>query len=129
MEAQVDLIGNSYVEMNIKEFIPWLRAHEQQLKNMSMKTLNHKIHWIDDNKNRFKLHHLRGKFVLKRCCQDYFNDKHDFMNKLVDLDRQLKELAYTFENLIKSETPLAEPGKEGNEEPPKPVLSMRFPKV
>ena len=92
-----------------------------------MKMLNNKIHWVDDSKNRFKLHLIKGNYILKRCSNDYFNDKHDFMNKLIELESKIKELNYTLENLIKSDTPdeAADPGKVGKVG----TLSIKFPKV
>ena len=122
----IDHVGDSYVELNVKDFFKWLNEHKQELATMNMKTLNHKIHWVDDGKNRYKLHCLRGKYVLKRCSTDYYNDKHDFMNKLYDLERQLKELAHTLENFIKSDTPEEEPGNLGTAGG---GFDMRFPKV
>ena len=133
MEAYIDNIGDSYAEFNIKEFSGWLATHKNNLGKMSMKTLNHKIHWVDDDKNRYKLHCIRGKYILKRCSKDYYNDKHDFMNKLVDLERQLKELAQTLENFMRLDTPELEPGNVGSDgagaELNPPVLDIRFPRV
>ena len=127
MSTFIDHVGNSYVEINIKEFKKWISENQQKIKNMNMKMLNNKIHWVDDSKNRFKLHLIKGNYILKRCSNDYFNDKHDFMNKLIELESKIKELNYTLENLIKSDTPdeAADPGKVGKVG----TLSIKFPKV
>ena len=52
MTAIIDTVGDSFVEMNIKEFPRWFEAHRSDIGKMNMKTLNHKIHWIDEIDNK-----------------------------------------------------------------------------
>ena len=131
MNIQIDTVGDSYVEKNIKEFKKWFEAHKSKIIKMNMKMLNNKIHWIDDNKNRYKLHNIRGNYVLRRCEKNYYQDKHDLVNKLIALDTKINELNQILLKWSKLDVPSgAEPGNEGIvEELPKPVLSIKFPKV
>lgn len=135
----IDNFGDTTTEINIRNFPAWMNKNKNEIQKVNMKTLNYKIHWVDDDKNRYKLHRIKEKYVLKKCSKDYFNDKHDLINKFKELEVSVKELNQNLqilENFIKSETFSGADlitGIEGkpptSDELTNPVVLARFPRV
>ena len=84
-------IGNSYVDIELKNFDEWLKQHKQEVDKLQMKTFNYRFHIVDGS-TRYKLHRIRGKYVVRQCSKDYFNDKHDLINKFIELASSIKAL-------------------------------------
>ena len=98
-------VGDAYVEIELKDFDKWLAEHRAEVDKLQMKTFNYRFH-IVDGATRYKLHRIRGKYVIKQCSKDYFNDKHDLMNKFMELARAIKALEQMVEKI---EIPFEEP--------------------
>ena len=89
--THVDSIGNYFTVINLSDWSDWFNQHKNEIDSINMKTFNHRFR-IYDGKYRYKLHKIRGKYIVKRCSPDNDITKHDIMNKFMELSAALLEL-------------------------------------
>ena len=96
--TEKDHVGDNYTVIALSDWDKWFDEHKHELENLSMKLINNRFR-IYDGKNRYKLHKIRGKYIVKRCGPDEALTKHTIMNKVMELSAALLELKKQIENV------------------------------
>ena len=89
--TDVDSVGEYFTVISLSDWNKWFSEHKNDIETINMKSFNHRFRIYDGN-NRYKLHKIKGKYIVKRCSPDNALTKHDIMNKFMELSAALLEL-------------------------------------
>ena len=100
--STIDSVGDNFTTISLSDWNKWFNEHKSHIQSINMKTFNHRFR-IYDGKVRYKLHKIKGKYIVKRCNPDNDITKHDIMNKFMELSVALLELKKQIEKVETNE--------------------------
>ena len=96
----IDDIGENIITLHKNQFPMWLAENKAKMDATTTKCINHRIRFFD-GKERYKVHKLRGQYVLRKASPEDLVDKHDMVNEIMKLQAEVRELNMHMEWLEK----------------------------
>ena len=105
---EIDLLGNNSADWDLDKFIEFYEKNKDEVDKIATKTLNFRVKLFDQKGHQYMIRRNKGKMVFKRVSPFDKITKHDLINQLLTLERDLE----TLQQAMNPENPINKPPEE-----------------